>query len=60
MLNTILCIELTPQIAADVFYNGEMEAKPHRFGLIQYRCKSDSDWKECGFDHVKYCACIVL
>lgn len=47
MLNTILCIEFTPQIAAEVFYNGEMEAELHRVGLIEYRFKSDSDREEC-------------
>lgn len=43
----ILCAELTPHLAAQLFYNGEVEAELRRVGLLEYRFKLDSDREEC-------------
>ena len=35
--------EMTPQLVADAFYNGELEAELRRVGMIDYRFKVDAD-----------------
>ena len=42
------CIaEMTPEVAAELFYNGELELELKRIGLEDYRFKMDSDRESC-------------
>ena len=38
---------MTPQLVADAFYNGELEAELRRVGMIDYRFKVDADREKC-------------
>ena len=40
-------IELTPHIAAEAFYTGELEAELRRIGYVDYYFKYDSDREKC-------------
>ena len=44
--------EITPEVVAEMFYNGELELELHRIGLEDYRFKLDSDRKNC-FERVE-------
>jgi len=39
--------EMTPEVAAELFYNGELELELKRIGLEDYRFKVDSDRESC-------------
>ena len=39
--------EITPEVVAEMFYNGELELELHRIGLEDYRFKLDSDRENC-------------
>lgn len=39
--------ELTAHVAADAFYNGELESELRQNGAIEYRFRLDSDREEC-------------
>lgn len=38
---------MTPEIAAELFYNGELEFELHSIGLSNYRFKLNSDREQC-------------
>ena len=40
-------LELTPNLVADLFYNGEVEEELRRIGLVVFRFKLDADWEKC-------------
>ena len=42
-----LIIELTPHIAAEAFYTGELEAELRRICSVNYYFKYDSDREKC-------------
>lgn len=44
--------EMTPEVAAELFYNGELELELKRIGLEDYRFKVDSDRESSCFERV--------
>jgi len=43
---------MTPEVAAELFYNGELELELKRIGLEDYRFKVDSDRESSCFERV--------
>ena len=49
---TIFFSEMSPEFAAEAFYNGEIEQELQRIGLDGYRFKKNSDREAC-FEKIK-------